>query len=118
MAWLAYVWRTFRHDMALTVPVMTAHLAADCPRCLWLIKRLSPPDRLPMIWDICWICKGSGRVFEMEGWAAPAWADCGNCHGTGYLRTLPCGCTMVPPNIIASCYFGHGHVSGQPTCVE
>ncbi len=67
------------------------------------------------VWTRCQLCSGSGKVYEMEGWAPPMWADCSNCHGAGKLRTLPCGCIVVPPNIVGRCYQGHGHVSGEPT---
>jgi len=52
----------------------------------------------------CWICKGTGRVFEGDGWAAPTWTECSLCHGTGrYPFKLPCGCWSVE---------GLGEISG------
>lgn len=31
----------------------------------------------------CHLCGGGGEVFEMEGWAIPAWEPCSLCDGTG-----------------------------------
>jgi len=84
-----------------------------CPKCGNPHWWPAAPEGLTPRFESCHLCKGTGKVFEMEGWAAPDWHACDTCHGTGKFATLPCGCTVVPPNIIASCYGGHGHVSGQ-----
>ena len=44
----------------------------------------------------CWICKGSGKVIESEGWGPPMPAQCSNCRGTGrYRYNLQCGCEAI-----------------------
>lgn len=63
---------------------------------------------------LCHLCKGRGQVYEMDGWAAPAWDECTYCRGTGYApKDHPCGCQSVN-GFITSCYGGHGHTSGGP----
>ena len=98
----------------------TSEYAARCVALALIarhfLREVTPPaapEGLTLRFESCHLCKGTGTVFEMEGWAAPDWHACDTCHGTGKFATLPCGCTVVPPNIIASCYGGHGHVSGQ-----
>ncbi len=84
----------------------------------WLADKIAPAGESAGTWQRCHLCKGTGQVWQMEGWFAPGWEDCAYCDGTGEApETLSCGCTAVRGKII-SCYPGHGHVSGSPKRID